>query len=276
MSELFDLATWRQMMTDSVTELATAAARFVPALVTAALILLVGWIVSRVAGAIVIRALRRLHFDRGCAQLRIPEGLRRARITAAPSAILTGAVRWVLFLLFVLPAAEALGLESVTRVVNEVLATVPRIAAAVAVVAVGLFLGRVVRNLARSAGAMANLGQAHQLGSIAQGVVVLVAVILALGQLGVETDLLVTVVTVLVASLGITFGVTFALGARPIVTHILAGHSLRSLLHAGMEVEVAGRTGVVERVGAVETIFRDGDRRWSLANAVLLEQVIVQ
>jgi hypothetical protein len=276
MSELLDVTTWRQMVSDSLNGLAQATARLVPALVSAIVILLVGWVVSWVASAIAGRALRRFGFDRACTQLRITTGLRRARIMAAPSVILAQVVRWVVFLVFVVPAAEALGLEPINRVVEEVFAYLPRLAAATLVVVLGMLLRRFVGNLIRSAGAVANLAQTSQLASVAQAVVVLVTAVLTLGQLGVETSILVTVVTVLIATFGLTFGVTFALGARPLVTHILAGHSLRALLHQGMSVEIAGRKGVVERVGAVETVFRDGDRRWSLANGALLEEVIVQ
>jgi hypothetical protein len=78
------------------------------------------------------------------------------------------------------------------------------------------------------------------------------------------------------ATLGLTLGLTFALGARPLVTHILAGHALRQVLPQGISVEVAGRNGVVERVGAIDTLFRSGDHKWSMTNAALLDEVIVR
>ena len=71
-------------------------------------------------------------------------------------------------------------------------------------------------------------------------------------------------------------GALLALGARPLVTHILAGHALRQALPEGRSVEVAGRSGVVERVGPVDTVFRDGNQKWSMSTGALLEEVIVR
>jgi hypothetical protein len=61
-----------------------------------------------------------------------------------------------------------------------------------------------------------------------------------------------------------------------VVAHILAGHYLRRTLVAGQSVEVGGRKGLVDHVGAVSTVFTKGDRSWTVPNATLLEDVVVQ
>ncbi len=104
----------------------------------------------------------------------------------------------------------------------------------------------------------------------------LVVAVLALEQLGVETELLVTVITALVATLSLAMGVAFALGARDVVTHILAGHYLRQSLPAGRLVEVQGRSGVVQEVGPVATLMRRDDRVVSVPNARLLDEIILR
>ena len=90
-----------------------------------------------------------------------------------------------------------------------------------------------------------------------------------------NTAVLVQAVTALVAVLGFAVGAAFALGARPIEGHILAGHYLRQSLPPRSVVEVDGRRGRVERVGPVDTLFRDeAERAWSVPNARLLEATI--
>jgi hypothetical protein len=109
---------------------------------------------------------------------------------------------------------------------------------------------------------------------MAQGVVAVVAGVIALEQLGVQTEIVVTVVTAAVAALGITVGIAFALGATPVIGHILAGHFLRQSLPPGGSVEVGERRGVVEQVGPVATLLRDGERAWSIPNARLLDEIV--
>lgn len=102
----------------------------------------------------------------------------------------------------------------------------------------------------------------------------MVAGVIALEQLGVRTEIVVTVLTAVVAALGVTVGIAFALGARPVITHILAGHFLRQSLPPGGSVEIGERRGVVERVGSVDTLLRDGERAWSISNGRLLDEIV--
>lgn len=276
MGDLINLDAWRQSLADSATLFVARVSEMLPALAGAVLVLFVGWGVSSLVAAVLRRTMRRFGFDRASEHLRITETLQRARISAAPSAIVARLVWWFLMLTFLLSAVEVLGLNAVTVTIDRVIGYLPKVAAAALIIVAGMLLGRIVQNLVRSAGSVAGLAQSTQLATLCHAVVILVTGVVALEQLGVATSILVTVVTSLVATLGLTFGATFALGARPLVTHILAGHSLRQLLPAGKAVEVGGRKGVVDRVGAVETLFRDGDRSWSISNGALLDEIIVQ
>ena len=150
----------------------------------------------------------------------------------------------------------------------------PNILAAVALVAGGLFAGGVVKSLVGSAAAAANLAYAARLASAAQTLVVIAFAILAIEQLGVHTEILVILAAAVVVVIGLTMGVAFALGARPVITHILAGHYLRQMLPRGRVVEVDGRRGEVEQVGPVHTVLRDDKGAWSVANGQLLEEKI--
>ena len=114
------------------------------------------------------------------------------------------------------------------------------------------------------------------MGSLAEIAVALVVGVVALEQLGIETEMVVTVITAVVGAVVVTTGVAFALGARPVIAHVLAGHFLRQSLPSGLSVEVAGQRGVVERVGAVDTLVRDGERTWSIPNGRLLEEIVIR
>jgi hypothetical protein len=101
-------------------------------------------------------------------------------------------------------------------------------------------------------------------------------VIIATEQLGVSTSVLIVPLTAVLAALSFTSGLGFALGARPIITHILAGHFLKRSLPRDVFVEIDGRKGVVERIGPTDTLLRDGEKRWSVPNGQLIEYVVTR
>jgi small-conductance mechanosensitive channel len=133
---------------------------------------------------------------------------------------------------------------------------------------------RFVGGVVASASAAAGIDGAARLGLLAQAAIVALVAVVAIEQLGIATQILVGPLTALVAAAGLAAGLAFALGARPIVTHILAGHFLKQSLPRNSFVEVAGRRGVVERIGPTDTVLRNGDESWSIPNHQLLEQVV--
>jgi hypothetical protein len=77
-----------------------------------------------------------------------------------------------------------------------------------------------------------------------------------------------------VTPLAFGMGLAFALGARNVVGAVLAGHYVRQSLAEGTTVEVAGQRGVVEEVGPVTTVIRDGEHAWRFPNTRLIEEVV--
>ena len=276
MSEIFDVEAWRQVLVNSLTEFAETTAVFLPSLIATLVILGVGWLVSRLVAAVSERVLLQLGLDRAAARLGVAERLREAGVSLTPSHIVARLVFWVLMLTFLLSAVETLGLSAVTATIDRLIAFLPNVIAAGLIFVLGLLLARLVRNLVSSGAAAAELPQAPRLGSLAEIAVALVVGVVALEQLGIETQMVVTVVTAVVGAVGVTVGVAFALGARPVITHILAGHFLRQSLPSGGSVEVGGQRGVVERVGAVDTLLRDGEHSWSIPNGRLIEEIVIR
>lgn len=277
MSEIFDVDAWRRLFVDAVGELVQTLAAFLPKLVATLVILGVGWLVSRLVATLAERVLRQLGIDRAAQRVGIAGTLARAgSVPNAPSRILAQLVFWVLMLTFLLSAVETLGLTAVTGTIDRLIGFLPNVMAAALIFLLGLLLARFVRNVVSSGAAAADIEGASRLGPLAETAVAVVAAAVALEQLGIQTSIVAMVVAALVGTLAITLGIGLALGARPVVTHILAGHFLRQSLPAGAAVEIAGHRGVVERVGAVDTLLRDEGRAWSIPNQRLLDEVVLR
>jgi len=274
MDQLFDLAAWREILVRTFSELGANIASFLPNLVAALFLLGLGWLLARVLEAIAARGLRAAGLDRAAARLRLAELLERAEIRLEFSRVVARLIFWLIFLVFVLSSIEALGLTAVTATLDRLIAFIPSVIGAVLIAVGGLLLARFAAALVTSSAAAFGAVSTRRLGVLTQGLVAGLALVVALQQLGVATDLLLWPFTVVLAAAGFSFGLAFALGARPVITHIFAGHFLKQSLPREAPVEIDGRRGFVERVGAVDTILRDGEKRWSIPNAQLLERTV--
>jgi hypothetical protein len=271
---IFDLAVLRELVTRMASDLAGALGALLPRLLGALALLAVGWAVAHVAALASERLLRGLGLDRATRRLGLEDPLRHAALPAPASRLMARTIFWLLLLVFLLSAVETLGLQAVTGTLERLIAFLPALIAAAIVALVGLLLARLAGALTRSAATAAGLPAAARLGFLVEAGVAVMVGLIAAEQLGLDARLLVPPLTAAIVVLGLSAGVAFALGARPIVTHILAGHFLRQSLPRDGVLEVAGHRGVIERVGATDTWLRSDQRRIRIPNARLLEETM--
>ncbi len=276
MNDLLNISAWQEILISWLSELGGTIAAFLPHLLGAVFLLITGWFVSRLVESASRSLLDRLGFDGVSKRLGIGEMLSAAGIGKTPSAIIGRLLFWTLMLTFLLSAAEILGLSAVTLTIDRLIRFLPNVIGAVLVAVIGVMLAQFAGNLVASGAATANLAFAKQLGKTTKGVIVLMVGVLALEQLGIDTEILTLVITAIVVSAGIGMSWAFAFGSRDIVRGLLAGHYLRRSLVVGDEVEVDGRRGRVVQVGPVETTFTGDSGSWSVPNARLIDSVILR
>jgi len=276
MSGLFDLDAWREILVRALSELGTNVAGFLPNLVGAALILLLGWALSRGLEAIASRGLRTVGLDGAASRLGISDLLARAEIGLTFSQIVAKLLFWLLMLTFLLSSVETLGLSAVTDTIDRLIAFIPNLISAALIGIGGLLLARLVATIVSSGAAAAGFVSAGRLGFLAQLMVGGLVLVIAVEQLGIATDVFVLPFAVVLGAAGLGVALAFGLGARPVITHIMAGHFLKQSLPRDAPIEIDGQRGLVERVGAVETLLRGEDRVWTVPNGQLLDRVVVR
>ena len=110
---------------------------FIPKLLGAVVILLVGWLIARIVSTLVVRGLRLVRFDEVADRAEIDQFLVHAGVRAGPATVVGTLVYWFLMLIFVGAAFNAFGLPQVTEVVNRILAFIPNVVVAVVIMLLG-------------------------------------------------------------------------------------------------------------------------------------------
>ncbi len=263
----------RQMLLEMVSDVAAGVIAFTPKFIGAVLVLLVGWIIARVIQGAVERSIRG-GLDSLLERTGIAQALERTAMATSPASIIGRLLFWLIMILFVMAASQIIGLEAVTDAITRILGYIPSVISAALVLAAGIFLARFAGNVVASGAAAADLSYAQGLGAVVRTSIVIMVGVVTVEELGIDTQIIITVITVTVAALAAGVALAFAMGARDIVRGILAGHYLRQSLAAGERVDVDGESGTIESIGPMSTLFSDGDRTWSVPNGKLIDEVI--
>jgi hypothetical protein len=135
-----------------------------------------------------------------------------------PTRVLANLVFWLVMFTVILLAANALGLDSLANVVSTLVSYIPSVIAAIVIILVGIVLGGFVGGLiAASAGAVHG-GRA--LARVGRGGVLLLAVFMALQELGIATDIVTTAFAILFGAIALALALSFGLGNRELAGEI--------------------------------------------------------
>lgn len=248
---------------------------FLPNLLAAIVILLVGFAISKALQRASAAVLRRLGFDQLSARVGLDRFFRRGGLKSAPSALIGLLLFWLFMLTFLISAAETLGLTNVSQTIGALVHYLPNVIAAVVIFVVGLTVAAFVRGVVRSTAEGIGVEYAELLSNLAYGALVVVASTLAIGQLQVETTLLNRIIVIVIV--GAAAAVAFALGTgtRDIARHLVAGVYLRDLYRTGTRLSVGEHSGALEEIGPVVTRLRTADGSVvNIPNAQLTEAVV--
>ena len=185
---------------------------FLPRLAGALLLLVIGLLLARVFARLLRRGLRMAGLDSASERWGVADVLERAGLGRSLAHVLAVAVRISLTVVVVFAALSLLGLQFLSRSLNEGVLFLPKVLAALALVLIGVVLAAFVRERVDRTATQWDLP--IPLGPVFQGVVLAIFIITAAAQLTISIALLMVLVAVLLAAVAAPFALAFGLGGR--------------------------------------------------------------
>jgi hypothetical protein len=219
----------------------------IPAIVGALLILLIGWILSNILATITDRVLERLGADRLYAEHGGQQVYGEAGARVVPSDIGAELVRWVVRLVFLVAAANVLGLTQISLLLNQVILWIPNLIVAAVILLVAPLIGRFLRGVIEVGAGQMGFSNASLLGRIAEAAIIAFAVIIAINQIGIAADLVNILFIGVVGALALAFGLAFGLGGRDVAAELTRAWYDSSQQAAGRVRAATGQTSGTRR-----------------------------
>ena len=208
---------------------------YIPQLIGALIILIVGYIVAKVLQAVVGRVLQGIGFDRWMERGGIKQFFDRAETNQTPASILGALVFWFVFIIAITMAADALGIPQVSAVLAQLIAYIPNIIAAILILILAALLANFISGIVRGATG------SDILASIAQYAIIVYAVFAALTQLGVAVQLTANTFLIVLGAVALAAAIAFGIGGREVAQDILEKAYNRS--SDEVEGDSSGRPG---------------------------------
>ncbi len=209
------LTTWADVLSQSFQNLFYGLVAFVPNLIMAVVIFIVGWLVGVGVGRVVTQIVNALRIDQALKATGLEQVLSRAGFTLSSGKFLGFLVQWFFIIVFLVASLDVLHLTTVNLFLSDVvLGYLPQVIIAVLILLVAAVIADAVRRLVEGSAKAASLHASGFLGKVAQYSIWAFAILAALAQLNVATAFVQTLFTGIVIAVSLAIGLAFGLGGQ--------------------------------------------------------------
>ena len=205
---------WNNLIVEPVRQMLTRIMAYLPVLLGALIILIVGWIVAKAIKGIINWLLKVVRFDTLADKAGITEILRKGDLKVSAREVVSGIVYWLIIIMVLVMTVDALGLPKASDVLASLFAYVPNVIAALLVLVVAMFLASFVSGIVRTAAGNANLPKPEILAGISRWAIIIFAVTIALEQLGIAPLLVTATFNIILGGIVLALALAFGLGGK--------------------------------------------------------------
>jgi len=210
-----------EILLDSLKTIWQSFIGFLPTLLAALIVFIIGWLISVFLGKVANRIIRAIKLDTLLTKLGFKKVLAKAKLRLDSGRFFEELVKWFFIIVFLMAAVDILGLREVTLFLKSVLFYLPSVIIAAIILLAAVIIANFIQRLVKASVDAAGLSSSGTIGAIAKWAILIFGFIIALTQLGIATTLIQTIVIGLIAMLALAGGLAFGLGGKDHAARIL-------------------------------------------------------
>ncbi|GAB4014819.1 mechanosensitive ion channel family protein [Spirosoma koreense] len=232
---------------------------FVPRLFGAVLILLIGIGVARLVAYVIQRVLGRVGFDKIGNRLNEISIIKQLKTEIKLSEIIAKVLYYYILLMFITAATETLGVAAITEMVSSLVNFIPKLIVAAIMLQVGVLLADALRGAVLSLCQSFNISSGRLLSMIVFVFFLIITIISALGQAGINTELLESSFNLIIGGVIFAFAVGYGFASRDVMANILSSFYTKNKYKEGQTIEVEDVKGEIIRIDTLSLTLRTGE-----------------
>ncbi|MDD5409227.1 MAG: hypothetical protein PHC71_03965 [Candidatus Omnitrophica bacterium] len=216
------MSSWQVVLLEPARNVLTQISQFMLNVLLVIVILIIGWLISKLIKAVVSKALKAIKIDVISSRIELDKILGKGGITYSLSDLIGVVCYWLGLLVTFMVAINAIGLTVAADLLNQVVLYIPNVIAGIFILIIGMFAATALKNIVMTAANNAGLSQGKLLGQIVETVVVVFAVIIGLEQLNIGMRVTELTIGIILGSFGLALALAFGLGCKDIAGKFVA------------------------------------------------------
>jgi len=252
---------WKNMAFETVSNILRDIASALPNILGAIIVLVFGWIISKIIRAILKKVMRVAQVGKISDKINEARLFGDSKIKINIEKIVLSFVKWVLILVFIIVAADIMKLTVISAEIANLLRYFPVLLSAIIIFMVGLFAAKLVKNALVSIFESMGFSGSKLVSSIVFSIILIFVTITALNQARIDTTIITNNFTLILGAFLAAFALAFGLGSRDIVGSLLQNFYARKTFAVGDTIKVKQVEGTIEAIDNLFVTLKTTDGR---------------
>ncbi len=210
------MSSWQVVLLEPARTVLSQISQFVVNALLVVIILIIGWLLSKLVRSVVSKALKLVKLDDISERIELDKLLQKGGISYSLSDLIAAICYWLGLLITFMVAINAVGVTIAADLLRQVILYIPNVVAALFILILGMFVSTILKNIVQTAANNAGLSQGKLLAQIVETIVIVFAVLIGLEQLKIGITITELTISIILGSLGLGLALAFGLGCKDI------------------------------------------------------------
>jgi small-conductance mechanosensitive channel len=177
-------------------------------------------------------------------------------------------------LLFITSAANVLGWEMLTDGISAFMAYLPTLGISLIIFIIGVYIADLVKNMVYTAADSIGVSGAKAIANIVYYLLFIFIAITALNQAGINTEIITSNLTIILASILLAFALSYGIASRHLVTNMLSSFYSKGKFKEGQLIRVGDVEGIIESIDSISVTISTKGGKVVMPSKILIEESV--
>lgn len=212
---------WKDMTINSLGEMTSKLIDVIPNIFGALIILLIGWIITKIIIYLLKKTLKFTKVDDLTEKLNDTKLFGKSEFKFKISNVILGFVKFIMFLVFLIIAADIMNWGVVSNEIGGLLRYLPKLFSAIALFMIGLYIANFVRKAITGVFESFDLSGSRAISSLVFYIIAIIITVTSLNQAGIDTDVITNNITIILGAFLLAAALAFGFGSKEVIQNLL-------------------------------------------------------
>lgn len=250
---------YKNIAMQSLTSMWLEITKIFPSIIGALIVLIVGWLVAKIVVKIIKKALKIAKADKLDDKLNEIEIIEGKQLNFDTIKVVSSFVKWVIYIMLLIIVSDILNLKIISEQISNFLGYLPNLFVALIIFTLGLLFANFVKKGLRSFFESMDLSGGKMISQVVFFLLLIFISITALNQAGVNTEIITSNLTMIMAAFLVAFALAFGLGAREVVGDLLKTFYTRKTYEVGKRIEFQNKVYEVDAIDNISVVLKNDE-----------------